>query len=81
MKPATSSSSELRKQIGPPVRLLFLFVRCVPPNWPGDSGPAWVAKGNIITDSELSQRLGVSVSVVRARRRRLSQLGLIGWLL
>lgn len=81
MKPVTSSPSELRKQIGPAVWLLFLFVRCVPSDWPGDSGAEWVAKGNIITDSELSERLGVSVSVARAWRCRLRQLGLIGWLL
>src|SRR5205823_2119663 len=39
-----------------------------------------VANGNVVSDHELSERLGISLTQLSAWRRRLYGLGLITWL-
>ena len=69
----------LHKQIGPAVWLLLLLLRFVPADWSGDE-PAWVVGGNVVSDSELAERLEVSRAVIAKWRLRLCKLGLVGWL-
>ncbi len=81
MNPSTSgNSTNLRKQIGPAVWLLILLVQHTPGDWTGNES-AWVAGGNVVSDSELVNRLGISLSALNGWRRRLRRLGLMGWLL
>jgi transcriptional regulator with XRE-family HTH domain len=80
MKPATSQSPKnIRKQVGPAVWLLALFVCFAPADWTGDA-PVHVARGNVVTDAELAERLGVSQRTIAKWCRRLRAAGLIGWL-
>lgn len=80
MSPATSEiPKNVRKQIGPAIWLLLLLLRYTPAEYSGD-GSAWVSGGNVVSDSELAQRLEVSPAVVRAWRHRLRRAGLLGWL-
>jgi hypothetical protein len=76
MTPATS----LRKQVGPAIWLLILLVQHTPADWTGNES-AWVAGGNVVSDSELVKRLGISLAALAGWRRRLRKLGLMGWLL
>ena len=81
MTPATSQTpNNLRKQIGPAVWLLILLVQHTPTDWTGNEA-AWVAGGNVVSDSELVTRLEISLSALAGWRRRLRNLGLMGWLL
>jgi len=81
MTPSTSgNSTNLRKQIGPAIWLLILLVQHTPADWTGNES-AWVAGGNVVSDSELVKRLGISLAALTGWRRRLRRLGLMGWLL
>jgi hypothetical protein len=77
---ASENPTNLRKQIGPAMWLLILLVQHTPPEWTGNES-AWVVGGNVVSDSELVKRLGISLSALSGWRRRLRRLGLIGWLL
>lgn len=70
----------LREQIGSAIWLLIVLVQHTPTDWTG-SEPAWVAGGNVISDSELVKRLECSLTALSGWRRRLRNLGLMGWLL
>jgi hypothetical protein len=81
MTPSTSgNSTNLCKQIGPAIWLLILLIQHTPADWNGNES-AWVAGGNVVSDSELVQRLGISLAALAGWRRRLRELGLMGWLL
>lgn len=81
MTPGTSRTPDnLRKQIGPAIWLLILLVQHTPADWTGVEA-AWVAGGNVVSDSELVKRLGISLAALAGWRRRLRKLGLMGWLL
>jgi hypothetical protein len=80
MIPATSQASKnIRKQIGPAVWLFLLLASSTPAQWDGEA-PAWVAGGNVVSDVELSTRLGVSQKTLSKWRSRLHAVGVIGWL-
>jgi len=80
MTPATSQiPKNLRERIGPAVWLLAILVRFTSADWNGDE-PAYVASGNVMSDSELAEHLGVSERTISSWRRRLRRAGLIGWL-
>lgn len=80
MIPATSQNSKtFREHIGPAVWLLALLACSTPAGWSGDS-PVYVAGGNVVTDAELAERLGVSKETIARWCRRLRAAGVIGWL-
>jgi hypothetical protein len=74
-----SGEVHLRTQIGPAVWLLLLLLRYAPLEWSGDES-AWVVGGNVVSDAELAERLGVSPAVIRRWRLKLRKFGLVGWL-
>jgi len=77
---ASGNSTNLCKQIGPAIWLLILLIQHTPADWNGHES-VWVAGGNVVSDSELVQRLGISLAALAGWRRRLRKLGLMGWLL
>jgi transcriptional regulator with XRE-family HTH domain len=80
MTPSTSQSpKQIRKQLGPAVWLLALFVRFAPADWTGGA-PAYAAGGNVVSDAQLAERLEVSQGTISQWRRRLRSAILIGWL-
>ena len=81
MTPATSgNTTNLPKLVGPAVWFLNLLEQHTPADWTGNES-AWVAGGNVVSDSELVNRLGISLAALAGWRRRLRKLGLMGWLL
>jgi hypothetical protein len=81
MTPSPSKRPKnLREQIGPAIWLLILLVQHAPADWTGNE-PAWVVGGNVVSDPELMTRLGISLAALAGWRRRLRNLGLMGWLL
>lgn len=80
MTPATSQNlAKFRKQVGEAIYLLLLLADFTPPAWDGQT-PTWVAGGNIVSDIELSARLGVSQKAISTWRSKLRATGVIGWL-
>lgn len=67
------------KQIGSAVWLLALFAAFTPDGWTGDA-PTLVAGGNIISDSELTDRLQITRGTLASWRRRLRRARLLDWL-
>lgn len=75
----TPFPKNIGKVIGRAKRLLFLLVEQAPADWTGEIA-TYVANGNMVTDADLGERLGVSVETAARWRRTLRMVRVIDWL-
>lgn len=74
-----AGARDRRKQVGRAIWLLAFLGLFSPDTWDGMQRVV-VAGGNVISDSELADRLQVTASTISCWRRRLKRAGLLDWL-